>query len=82
VIYCRPELQPIRDHLPRLRQQQALPKLRRALALRRLGDLEAATQALVEASAAWTHATWKEFLEQGVIGAKQPDAYRPLASEG
>jgi len=62
--------------------EQALPKLRRALALRRLGNLEAATQALVEASAAWTHATWKEFLEQGVIGAKQPDAYRPLASEG
>jgi hypothetical protein len=32
----------------------------------------------VEASAAWTHATWKEFLEEGVIKAKQPEAYRPL----
>jgi multimeric flavodoxin WrbA len=58
--------------------EQALGKLRRVVALKRLGNLEAATQALVEASAAWTHATWKEFLEEEVIGAPQPEAYRPL----
>jgi len=58
--------------------EQSLTDLRRALTLRRLGDLEGATRALVEASAAWTHATWKEFLEEDVIKAKQPEAYRPL----
>ncbi|MBM3475250.1 MAG: flavodoxin family protein [Armatimonadetes bacterium] len=58
--------------------EQALEKLKRVVALKRLGNLEGATQALVEASAAWTHATWKEFLEEEVIGAPQPEAYRPL----
>jgi len=59
--------------------EQALGKLKRVVALKRLGNLEGATQALVEASAAWTHATWKEFLEEEVIGAPQPSAYRPLS---
>jgi len=60
--------------------EQALAQFRRVIALQRLGDAQGATQALVEASAAWTHATWKEFLEEGVIGARQPEAYRPLSS--
>jgi hypothetical protein len=52
--------------------------LREALAARAAGDLEEANRVLVKASARWTHATWKQFLEDDVIGTKQPDAYRPL----
>ena len=56
--------------------------LREALAARAAGDLEEANRLLVRASACWTHATWKQFLEDDVIGAKQPDAYRPLDGSG
>lgn len=42
------------------------------------GDLVQANRLLVKCSAYWTNATWKEFLEEQVIGAKQPEAYRPL----
>ncbi|MGD8237210.1 MAG: hypothetical protein PVH68_01545, partial [Armatimonadota bacterium] len=52
--------------------------LREALAARARGDLEGANRLLVKASACWTHATWKQFLEADVIGTAQPDAYRPL----
>ncbi len=45
------------------------------------GERERACELLVRASALWTHATWKEFLEEEVIGAKVPDAYRPLAGD-
>jgi hypothetical protein len=37
-----------------------------------------ACRPLVRASALWTHATWKEFLEEDVIRAAAPRAYRPL----
>jgi multimeric flavodoxin WrbA len=43
------------------------------------GDRERACELLVRASALWTHATWKEFLEEQVIGSAVPDAYRPLS---
>lgn len=33
---------------------------------------------LVRASAFWTHATWKEFLEEQLIHSKQPRTYRPI----
>jgi len=52
--------------------------LRDALAARAGGDLEEANRLLVKASACWTHATWQQFLEDDVIGATQPGAYRPL----
>jgi len=32
----------------------------------------------VYASSYWTNATWKEFLESQVVGAKQPVVYKPL----
>jgi len=32
----------------------------------------------VYASSYWTNATWKEFLESQVVGAKQPAVYKPL----
>jgi multimeric flavodoxin WrbA len=46
--------------------------------LRALNDTEGAVRKLVEASALWTHATWKEFLEEQLIGTSPPEAYRPL----
>jgi multimeric flavodoxin WrbA len=42
------------------------------------GNVRAAARHLSRASAFWTHATWKEFLEREVIKARQPAAYRPL----
>lgn len=40
-----------------------------------------AIRALVKASALWTHATWKEFLEEQLIKAPPPSAYRPLSGQ-
>ena len=45
-----------------------------------LNDGDAALRWLVKASALWTHATWKEFLEEELIKAPPPRAYRPLDS--
>lgn len=47
----------------------------------RAGEIRAAARHLSRASAYWTHATWKEFLERDVIKAAQPKAYRPIPSE-
>jgi len=58
--------------------EEALPLLKEALYQYHHGSREEATKALVRASALWTHATWKEFLEEDVIGVAQPEAYRPL----
>ncbi len=44
-----------------------------------LGKREQAIRTLVRASARWTHATWKEFLEEDLIQTPPPKAYRPLA---
>jgi multimeric flavodoxin WrbA len=43
-----------------------------------LGEREQAVRSLVKASAFWTHATYKEFLEDKLIKAAQPEAYRPI----
>lgn len=48
---------------------------------RNLGDRESALRALVRASALWTHATWKEFLEEQLVGVSPPEAYRPIEEE-
>ncbi len=57
---------------------QARDALGGALAERERGDREASVRHLVRASAYWTRATWKEFVEPGVVRAAQPAAYRPL----
>ena len=49
--------------------------------LRALNDTEGAVRRLVKASALWTHATWKEFLEEQLIGTSPPEAYRPLVDD-
>ena len=46
-----------------------------------LGNTERALKCLVRASALWTHATWSEFLEESLIKAPPPDAYRPLGDD-
>jgi len=62
-----------RDNLAKAR-----PHLIAALKAYEAGDIHEAVRNLEHASAYWTNATWKEFLEQNVIGAAQPKAYRPL----
>ncbi len=62
--------------------EEAQEELKRTLFLYHHGDREEATRSLVKASALWTHATWKEFLEEKVIGAQQPETYRPLGETG
>jgi len=43
-----------------------------------LTDHEKAIKYLVKASALWTHATWKEFLEEQLVKAPPPKRYRPI----
>jgi hypothetical protein len=52
-----------------------------ALRLYREGRPEEACDPLVKAGALWTHATWKEFLEEEVIGTPAPGAYRPIVEQ-
>ncbi|MCC7261371.1 MAG: hypothetical protein IT369_02500 [Candidatus Latescibacteria bacterium] len=59
---------------------QAAPLLQQALVLYHAGRQTEACAQLVRASALWTHATWKEFLEEEVIKTSVPSAYRPLAA--
>ncbi len=58
--------------------QEAREQLDRALALYREGRHRDACRHLVRASALWTHATWREFLQDDVIKADVPAAYRPI----
>ena len=57
---------------------QARAPFEEALALFAAGEVAAASRHLVRASALWTHATWKEFLEEDVVGTLVPSAYRPI----
>lgn len=58
--------------------KEAREPFQEALRLHAAGRRQEACEPLVRASALWTHATWKEFLEEDVIGSSVPDAYRPL----
>ncbi|MBN1400235.1 MAG: flavodoxin family protein [Anaerolineae bacterium] len=58
--------------------RQADEAFQTAVRCERMGQRQAAIEALVRASALWTHATWKEFLEEQLIGAPPPETYRPL----
>ena len=58
--------------------RQAQGPLEEALTCFHRGEYAEACHRLVTAGALWTHATWKEFLEEDVIGAAIPSAYRPL----
>jgi multimeric flavodoxin WrbA len=58
--------------------EQVVPELERALTAYHAGDEETSIHHLVQASAFWTHATWKEFLEEQAVHASAPEVYRPL----
>ncbi len=58
--------------------KEAGRELRECLRADRVGEESEALGHLVKAGALWTHATWKQLLEEEVIGAPQPSAYRPL----
>ncbi len=61
--------------------KEAGTALRECVRADRAGDADKALRQLVRAGALWTHATWKQLLEEDVIGAPQPSAYRPLARQ-
>ena len=76
----------IAEGLVNFKRQEAIELLeeasgvfQEALERYKAGRLEDACDRLVRASALWTHATWKEFLEEEVIKTGAPKAYRPLA---
>lgn len=71
-VFARPEARELAE--------ESLEIFKRCLAERERGRHEQAYRLLVRASALWTQATWKQFLEEQVIGAAQPGAYRPLES--
>ncbi len=48
-----------------------------ALRCKQAGDVEQAARLMASATAHWTGATWKQFLEDEVIGVEKPPAYRP-----
>ena len=58
--------------------REALPELRAALAAHAAGRHEDTLRHLVAAGTRWTHATWKEFLEEDAIGTAIPGTYRPV----
>ncbi len=58
--------------------QRAAEALRACLQAYRRGDLDAACERLAECRRCWSYATWAEFLEDKVIGAKPPA--RPAAA--
>lgn len=68
---------------PRAREllERAEPGLEEALRLYHAGEHVAAARTLARASAYWTRATWLEYLEGDVIGAGQPESYRPLPAD-
>jgi hypothetical protein len=65
----------------RILLEQARLPFEEALACYHRGEREEACRQLVAASAFWTHATWKEFLEDDVVGSGVPPAYRPLSAQ-
>jgi multimeric flavodoxin WrbA len=60
---------------------EAKGHLEEALKLYKEEKHEEACDQLVKASALWTHATWKEFLEEDVVKTGVPSAYRPVVKE-
>lgn len=58
--------------------EKAGGEFQKAVRYYNLNDYENANKHLVKASSLWTHATWKEFLEEQVIGSAPPKVYRPL----
>lgn len=58
--------------------EKASMEFQEAVRCYNLNDHERANSHLVKASSLWTHATWKEFLEEQAIKSAPPRVYRPL----
>jgi len=78
----------IADGFANFKRQEAIEQLKKsrehfesALELYKSGQVKTACTQLARASAFWTHATWKEFLEADVIKTNVPGAYRPVDDE-
>jgi hypothetical protein len=52
------------------------------LILRDKGELEEANRVLTQASAYWTRATWKEYVEDYVSKRDDVEPYREMPDEG
>ena len=61
--------------------QEAEGHLRQALQHYHQQDRHAACDELVRAGTLWSHATWKQFIEEDVVGTSAPEAYRPMADD-
>ncbi len=72
-VFKRPEA------IEHVRSAQA--ELENTMRLYRAGEEVEAARSVAEAGAHWTRATWLEFLEQDVIGVKQPRTYRPIPGD-
>lgn len=59
--------------------EETSAEFRKTLHYHKLNDFRQAIKHLVRTGILWTNATWKEFLERAVVGATQPQAYRPLS---
>ena len=57
---------------------KALDALRDTVFNYDLGEGKEAIKKITETASYWTSATWKEFLEEKIIGSKKPDAYRSI----
>jgi len=60
---------------------EAQSHLEAALSAYDAGDRPECLRRLAAASSAWTRATWLALLEERVIGASQPPAYKPLVED-
>jgi len=78
----------IAEGLTNFKREEAIKLLKKsreyfesALDLCKSNQAEVACTQLARASALWTHATWKEFLEADVVKTSVPGAYRPIDDE-
>lgn len=58
--------------------EKSREEFKEAIRYYNMNEYEQANKHLVQASAYWTHATWKEFLEAQVVRSAVPKVYRPL----
>lgn len=58
--------------------RKAVSALRETIFNYDLGEGKEAIEKIVETASYWTSATWKEYLEEKVVGSKKPDSYRSV----
>jgi multimeric flavodoxin WrbA len=58
--------------------EPAKEKLLKMFEAMEAGNIEEAQALMSDGSALWTEATWREFLQDDVIGVTKPESYRPV----